>query len=239
MQVFGIVCCHLPDADAKLHGATRYTQVPNPLPARGRCGLNVKMNLPCTGIQLAKLQKRPPSSRVCKLVLDVQIVINVLQQGPTRFGMPWKPSRKASSSVAIDVGACCNYAGLRQTFNILVTFQQRSSNCLDVQMIFEALPEGTVEFGHAFTDYQEDENGVSIGFKDKAAVRARYLVGADGYFSPVREALLHDGPPEFTVSSYSHQLPHSCSLCSQSLCGGHLEGPWMHYVSGGGPMSVT
>ena len=66
-------------------------------------------------------------------------------------------------------------------------------------MIFDALPEGTVEFGHAFTDLAEEADGLSLTFENKPPVKAKYMVGADGYFSPVREILHHDGPPEFTV----------------------------------------
>ena len=99
----------------------------------------------------------------------------------------------------------------------------------DVQMIFDALPEGTVEFGHAFTDFKEDAEGLTISFENKPAVKAKYMVGADGYFSPIREKLLHDGPPEFTVShcnvpgadkvckfaempTCSSHTPHACQL---------------------------
>ena len=75
-----------------------------------------------------------------------------------------------------------------------------------MQLIFETLPAGTVEFGHAFTDFKEERDAVSISFEDRPPVQARFVVGADGYFSPVRKALLQDGPPEFAVGSSSPLL---------------------------------
>ena len=49
--------------------------------------------------------------------------------------------------------------------------------------------------------YEEDQDGVTIHFdRDQAPVRAKVLVGADGYFSKVRTQCLNDGPPTFNVS---------------------------------------
>ena len=71
-----------------------------------------------------------------------------------------------------------------------------------MQMIFKALPEETVDFGHAFTGYSEGADGISLAFENKPEVQAQYVIGADGYFSPMREALLQEGPPQFTVSLF-------------------------------------
>ena len=55
--------------------------------------------------------------------------------------------------------------------------------------------------------YEEDEEGVTLHFEhDQAPVRAKVLVGADGYFSKVRTQCLNDGPPTFNVS-YSPSHP--------------------------------
>ena len=62
--------------------------------------------------------------------------------------------------------------------------------------------------------YEEDEEGVTLHFDcDQAPVRAKVLVGADGYFSKVRTQCLNDGPPAFNVSySPSHsKCPHQHS----------------------------
>ena len=101
-----------------------------------------------------------------------------------------------------------------------------------LQLIYEALPEGTVQFGHALESLSQDEGGVKLKFSDQPDVRAEYVVAADGYFSPTRESMLDDGPPEFQVSTgragchESHQTgapgPDSqvgkCSLQGFHLC---------------------
>lgn len=49
--------------------------------------------------------------------------------------------------------------------------------------------------------YEEDAEGVTLHFDEgQAPVRAKLLVGADGYFSRVRNQCLDDGPPDFVVS---------------------------------------
>ena len=49
--------------------------------------------------------------------------------------------------------------------------------------------------------YVDDGNGVTLHFdgEGQAPVRAKLLVGADGYFSRVRKQCLDDGPPKFAV----------------------------------------
>lgn len=54
------------------------------------------------------------------------------------------------------------------------------------------------------TKYDEDENGVTIHFdRGHPSVRAKVLIGADGYFSRIRKQCLNDGPPLFAVSTAS------------------------------------
>ena len=81
--------------------------------------------------------------------------------------------------------------------------------CVVLQLIYEALPEGTVQFGHALESLSQDEGGVRLTFSDQPEVRADYVVAADGYFSPTRESMLDDGPPEFQVST-------GCAVMQQS-----------------------
>ena len=51
--------------------------------------------------------------------------------------------------------------------------------------------------------YTEDEEGVTLHFDHgEPSVRAKVLVGADGYFSRVRNQCLNDGPPDFVVSKF-------------------------------------
>lgn len=54
-----------------------------------------------------------------------------------------------------------------------------------------------------FQSYEEDSEGLTVHFEGEGAqslaVRAKVLVGADGYFSAVRQQCLGDGPPDFAV----------------------------------------
>jgi 2-polyprenyl-6-methoxyphenol hydroxylase-like FAD-dependent oxidoreductase len=52
-----------------------------------------------------------------------------------------------------------------------------------------------------FESYEEDSQGVTVHFQGgrPGPVRAKVLVGADGYFSAVRQQCLGDGPPDFGV----------------------------------------
>lgn len=50
--------------------------------------------------------------------------------------------------------------------------------------------------------YDADESGVTVHFdQDQPSVRAKILIGADGYFSKTRKKCLNDGPPAFAVSA--------------------------------------
>jgi len=54
------------------------------------------------------------------------------------------------------------------------------------------------------TKHDEDVNRVTIHFdRGHPSVRAKVLVGADGYFSRIRKQCLNDGPPLFAVSTAS------------------------------------
>ena len=46
-----------------------------------------------------------------------------------------------------------------------------------------------------------DPAGVELSFLDGTGITAGVLIGADGYFSQVRQQLLQDGPPSFGVSN--------------------------------------
>ncbi|KAL0049404.1 hypothetical protein WJX82_001334 [Trebouxia sp. C0006] len=66
------------------------------------------------------------------------------------------------------------------------------------QLLFDYLPAGVVEFDKQMNKYDEEENGVTIHFdRGHPSVRAKVLIGADGYFSRIRKQCLNDGPPLF------------------------------------------
>ena len=50
-----------------------------------------------------------------------------------------------------------------------------------VQLIYEALPKGTVHFGHAIKHLSQDEDGVLLQFAEQPDARADFVVAADGY----------------------------------------------------------
>ena len=63
------------------------------------------------------------------------------------------------------------------------------------------------------THYDANEDGVTLHFdRDQPSVRAKILVGADGYFSKVRKQCLDDGPPQFAVSCFSPLHLHQPNL---------------------------
>ncbi|KAL0042605.1 hypothetical protein WJX79_004971 [Trebouxia sp. C0005] len=66
------------------------------------------------------------------------------------------------------------------------------------QLLFDYLPAGIVEFDKQMTKYDEVEDGVTIHFdRGHPSIRAKVLIGADGYFSRIRKQCLNDGPPLF------------------------------------------
>lgn len=89
--------------------------------------------------------------------------------------------------------------------------QQPLGTVLLGQMIYEALPEGTVQHGHALEGLQQHEQGVTLQFSGQPDVHADFVVAADGYFSPVREIVLDDGPPEFKVGVLAPKGPLACT----------------------------
>ena len=57
--------------------------------------------------------------------------------------------------------------------------------------------------------YEESSDGIKLHFdRGHPAVHAKLLIGADGYFSKIRQQCLNDGPPEFAVGPPSQ----SCSF---------------------------
>ena len=63
-------------------------------------------------------------------------------------------------------------------------------------MLALAYPFATLQM----TNYEEDGDGVTVHFdRGQRCVRAKILIGADGYFSRVRKQCLNDGPPMFAV----------------------------------------
>eukprot|EP00884_Botryococcus_braunii_P014527 jgi/Botrbrau1/23075/Bobra.0243s0016.1 len=66
------------------------------------------------------------------------------------------------------------------------------------QELLKHLPEGIVHLGHEFERYEEDGDGVTVHFKNcKEPIRAKIMVGCDGFFSSVRMECLRDGRPTF------------------------------------------
>ena len=57
------------------------------------------------------------------------------------------------------------------------------------QILYEALPEGTVKTEHAFDRYKEDKETVQVFFQNGRTAEGSILVGADGLYSNVRAAL--------------------------------------------------
>lgn len=61
-----------------------------------------------------------------------------------------------------------------------------------------------------FQSYEESENGVEVTYTEAGEpkhIRCKLLVGADGYFSAVRQQCLEDGPPDFAVSPHLPSVP--------------------------------
>lgn len=57
------------------------------------------------------------------------------------------------------------------------------------QILYEALPKGTVKTEHAFERYEEDNEMVQVSFQNGCTAVGHILVGADGLYSSVRAAL--------------------------------------------------
>lgn len=54
------------------------------------------------------------------------------------------------------------------------------------------------------THYEESAEGITKHFdRGQPPVRAKLLIGADGYFSHIRQQCLADGPPQFVVSPWT------------------------------------
>jgi salicylate hydroxylase len=63
-----------------------------------------------------------------------------------------------------------------------------------VQLLYRALPEGTVRLGAECVEIQQDDEGALITLKSGETIEADALIGADGIHSVVRQALR--GPEE-------------------------------------------
>ncbi|MHC5932939.1 FAD-dependent monooxygenase [Nostoc sp.] len=57
------------------------------------------------------------------------------------------------------------------------------------QILYEALPYGTVHTGMTFEKFEETEDGVRVYFQDGSTTTGDILVGADGLYSQVRASL--------------------------------------------------
>ncbi|HEY9853887.1 MAG TPA: FAD-dependent monooxygenase [Leptolyngbyaceae cyanobacterium] len=57
------------------------------------------------------------------------------------------------------------------------------------QILYEALPEGTVQTGVAFEKFEETDKGITVFFSDGRIAEGDILVGADGLYSKVRANL--------------------------------------------------
>jgi 2-polyprenyl-6-methoxyphenol hydroxylase-like FAD-dependent oxidoreductase len=70
-----------------------------------------------------------------------------------------------------------------------------------------------------FESYEEDSDGVNLSFVggEPGPVRAKVLIGADGYFSAVRQQCLQDGPPNFAVSRPNHLSRSTCLSCRSTI----------------------
>src|SRR3954451_3835348 len=54
-----------------------------------------------------------------------------------------------------------------------------------------------IAFGADLAAYEDDDDGVTVVFKDGRRERGDVLIGADGIVSPIRRRLTGHGPPEF------------------------------------------
>ncbi|KAK9815182.1 hypothetical protein WJX73_010106 [Symbiochloris irregularis] len=83
-----------------------------------------------------------------------------------------------------------------------------------VEALYKALPEGVVQTSHQLEGVESCSDGASkLLFKDQPSVRAQLLIGADGYFSPTRQAVMQDEPPDFAnVIVFRARVPWSKEL---------------------------
>lgn len=61
-----------------------------------------------------------------------------------------------------------------------------------------ALPQGRIHYDHRLTDLREHEDCVELTFANRAPVRARLVIGADGINSIIREKLLGVEKPRYS-----------------------------------------
>eukprot|EP00884_Botryococcus_braunii_P001459 jgi/Botrbrau1/11313/Bobra.0038s0074.1 len=94
------------------------------------------------------------------------------------------------------------------------------------KVLYDNLPPGIVQHGRRVTGYSTDDSGlVRVKFQEGEDVRARILIGADGYRSCIRAQLLDDAEPEFTGSvMWRARAPFSLSDASFGISTMWLDG---------------
>jgi salicylate hydroxylase len=89
-----------------------------------------------------------------------------------------------------------------------------------------------LQLDHALQHFSQGPLGVAVGCSTPEEVRGDALVGADGLWSPVRQWLLHDGPPRSTGHLAYRALVRQADL-PHNLRSQHVTawlGPEMHVV---------
>lgn len=69
------------------------------------------------------------------------------------------------------------------------------------QILYDALPEGTVKTGYAFEKFEERQDGVQVFFQNGSCAEGSVLVGADGLYSNVRAQVQGKGRLEAPIYS--------------------------------------
>ena len=67
-----------------------------------------------------------------------------------------------------------------------------------ISALAETLPDGILHLNVCVTGYAVETDGVTVALADGTQIRSKYLVGADGIRSVIREQMLGQGRPEFT-----------------------------------------
>src|ERR1700674_1219623 len=97
-----------------------------------------------------------------------------------------------------------------------------------LNLLFEALPEGTVALGHRCIQLREDGDRVHLSFANGASADADVVIGADGIRSVIqREIGLHSRPTSEGIMAYRGLIP------AERLAGAnHLKEPALFVRSG-------
>eukprot|EP00891_Asterochloris_glomerata_P001538 jgi/Astpho2/1538/Aster-05410 len=70
------------------------------------------------------------------------------------------------------------------------------------QLLRKHLQPNTIQLGKRFTSLADKGSHVEVAFEDGSHAKGKLVLGADGYFSKVREHCLGDGPPDFAETVY-------------------------------------